>query len=98
MFYVNGALTNWNYTNDCLMKYNAEARGYEATLLLKEGYYNYQYLFLPQGRSCGSNLPAEGNYYQTENEYTILVYYAQRGSRYDRLVGVRNFRFEPSKQ
>lgn len=97
-FYINGALSNWSFSPEYKMQYNPANMGYEATLLLKEGYYNYQYLFLPNNNNMGLTEQAEGNFYQTENEYTILVYYSQRGARYDRLVGVRNFVFAPSKQ
>ena len=29
----------------------------------------------------------EGDFYQTDNEYTVSVYYRQPGKRYDRLLG-----------
>ena len=53
-------------------------------------------MYVPTGQRIGDPSLVDGNYYQTENEYTILVYYTQRGSRYDRLVGYRQFRFAPS--
>lgn len=97
-FYVYGGLTNWNLVKEAKMKYSAEYKGYEATLPLKEGYYNYEYVFVPDGGGQPDAGYVEGNFFQTGNEYSILVYYLQRGSRYDRLIGVRNFKFEPSKQ
>ena len=36
----------------------------------------------------------EGNYYQTQNEYSIYVYYRPMGARYDRLIGVTTVRNE----
>lgn len=73
------------------MKYNAARQRYEGQLLLKQGYYSYQYL-MDTGNGRGTTNPVEGNYYQTENEYSILVYYRQAGARYDRLVGWRTGR------
>ncbi len=96
--YIYGGLTNWGILPEAQMKYNPEQNIYEGSLLLKEGYYNYQYLYVPSGIANGTISTVEGNYYQTENEYTVLVYYTQKGSRYDRLVGYRNLKFEPSKQ
>jgi len=29
----------------------------------------------------------DGNYYETENNYTALVYYRANGERYDRVIG-----------
>ncbi|MDR1783415.1 MAG: DUF5103 domain-containing protein, partial [Dysgonamonadaceae bacterium] len=36
----------------------------------------------------------EGNYYQTENEYRIWVYYRPLGARYDRLLGTTNIQYK----
>ncbi len=97
-FFIYGGLTNWCVIPEAEMKYNSELQLYEGTLLLKEGYYNYQYIYIPTGSRIGDPSVVDGNYYQTENEYTILVYYTQKGSRYDRLVGYRTLKFAPSKQ
>jgi hypothetical protein len=31
--------------------------------------------------------PISGNFWETENQYTVLVYYRAPGSRFDRLLG-----------
>lgn len=95
--YVYGGLTYNQFSPLNKMLYNPESNAYEASLLLKVGYYNYQYLFVPQGKTQGDTLPFEGNYFQTENEYTVLVYYTPFGGRYDRLVGVSTFKYIPTK-
>lgn len=70
------------------MHYNAEKHAYETVLLLKQGYYNYLYLTVPHsGRGPGQTQNIEGDFYQTENEYDILIYYSTPSARYDRLVG-----------
>jgi hypothetical protein len=69
------------------MEYNSATGAYEKAVLLKQGNYNYQYLFVGRGATRGETGPVEGNYYQTENEYAIFVYYRPFGARYDRLVG-----------
>ena len=61
------------------MHYNEETKLFEATLKLKQGYYNYYY-------DTPDN-SIEGNFYQTKNEYLILVYARPLGERYDSLVG-----------
>jgi len=55
-------------------------------MLLKQGYYSYQYLVL---RADDTTAPAstEGDYYQTSNRYDALIYYRGTGDRTDRLVG-----------
>jgi hypothetical protein len=69
------------------MTYNFDTKAYEKAVLLKQGNYNYQYIFVPNGETRGETALFEGNYYQTENEYAIFVYYRPFGARYDRLVG-----------
>lgn len=70
------------------MTYDPEIGAYTASLLLKQGSYNYQYIFVPDGSSQGLAGPVEGDFYQTVNEYTVKVYHRPKGTRFDRLVGV----------
>lgn len=83
--YINGYLTYDNFDERNLMKYDALNEEYSQTLLLKQGSYNYQYL-AKSGNIFTTSL-IEGNYFETENEYTIYVYHRPLGSRNDLLVG-----------
>lgn len=73
------------------MTYNYENKCYEKAVLLKQGLYNYMYVSKKDNRA--STELAEGNYFQTENEYMILVYYRPPGGRYDKLIGMQNMKF-----
>ncbi len=84
---VFGALTGWNANKSNEMKWNYESAGYELSLLLKQGYYNYQYVYVPQGSKKADSANLEGSFFITENEYQIFAYYRDLTSRYDRLVG-----------
>lgn len=86
--YIDGEMTNHLYSPHNEMVYNPQTGKYEKTLLLKQGSYNYQYLFLPDGASSASAAPIEGNYYETINEYLVKVYHRAQGERYDRLIGI----------
>lgn len=86
--YIDGEMTNHLYTPYNEMVYNPQTGQYEKTLLLKQGSYNYQYLFLPDGASSATAAPIEGNYYQTVNEYLVKVYHRAPGERYDKLIGI----------
>ena len=57
---------------------------------MKQGYYDYSYLYVDHDKSSVSG-SFDGNYYETENLYTILVYYKPFGGRADALVGVATF-------
>lgn len=87
-YFVEGDLTGRSFGPLSRMVYNRATGRYELSLLLKQGAYNYQYLYVPPGSGRGEAGPVEGNHYQTVNEYTVRVYHRPRGSRYDRLVGI----------
>lgn len=91
--YLNGEFTYDSFAPEYKMQYNPDSGLYENTQLLKMGYYNYQYIFLPYSGAASSTAEIQGNFFQTENRYTVLVYYSQRGSRYDRLIGLTDFQF-----
>ena len=93
--YLQGEFTYDLFNEQTQMKYNSDSYMYESVQLLKQGSYNYQYLYVPQGSTKGETGPTEGNYYQTENEYLILVYHKPFGERYDRLIGVKQITFTP---
>lgn len=84
---VFGALTGWNANKTNEMQWNYEHAGYELTMLLKQGYYNYQYVYVPEGSKKADSVNLEGSHFETENEYQIFAYYHDLASRYDRLVG-----------
>ena len=84
---VFGALTQWNANKGNEMTYNFGTSRYELTLLLKQGYYNYIYVYVPQGAKVADHTNIEGSFWQTENDYQIFVYYRDLAGRFDRLVG-----------
>ena len=70
-----------------LMRYDEASGCYRCSLLLKQGAYNYQYLFFPDGAKQGRTDVIDGDKYQTMNQYAIRVYDRPSGERYDRMVG-----------
>lgn len=90
--YLNGELYNNVLDENSKMEYNPQTNQYEKSVLLKQGNYNYQYLFVPAGQTVGETGPIEGNYYQAENEYSIYVYFHPMSARYDRLIGVTSIK------
>ena len=84
--YINGFFTNDRFLPQYEMKWNEKNQQYEGELLLKQGYYSYQYLMMkPEGKL--KPVPSEGNFFQTENTYQALIYFKANGDRTDRLVG-----------
>jgi len=85
--FLSGELVENKIDNNSKLIYNFERGTYEKTLMLKQGSYNYRYVFRPSGSNEYTLSKTEGSYWQTENEYQIYVYYRPFGGRYDQLVG-----------
>ena len=69
------------------MIYNTESKRYESIMLLKQGFYNYKHIAVDKQTGQLDEGVISGNFWQTENNYKVLVYYRDLGSRYDRLIG-----------
>jgi hypothetical protein len=89
--YLMGELTGNQISDSSLMDFDERKGMYYKRLLLKQGYYSYTYVTKDSKQQQAIANPAltEGNYWETENNYTILVYYRPFGGRHDELVGLR---------
>ncbi len=87
--YVMGELTDWNFSQKNRMKYNYRDSQYELKLLLKQGFYDYQYVYLEDGKDVADVSRFEGSHSIAENDYTIYVYHRKPGNVHDSLVGVQ---------
>lgn len=85
--YIDGELSEYRFSDNNKMLRNPQNGLYEKFIRLKQGAYNYQYLFVPKGESIGKASVIEGNKYETQNEYRVNVYHRVPGERYDRLIG-----------
>lgn len=83
--YVCGLWDNGSPNPECKMTYDEKTGMYECGVFLKQGYYNYQFRQFVDG--VGRTALTEGDFYQTKNEYLILVYHRPQGARFDALVG-----------
>jgi Domain of unknown function (DUF5103) len=83
--YINGLLTNYQFSPENRMVFNDSTGLYEGTLFLKQGFYNYGYITIDDKSRQRTEL--EGDYFETENVYTVLVYYRAFTDRADQLIG-----------
>ncbi len=88
--YIVGGLTDWKMLPEYRMVFDQRVGAYVARLLLKQGYYNYQYAVPDQNGNPDFSV-IEGDWYATENQYTVLTYFRPRGGQYDQLVGAHTF-------
>lgn len=95
--YLNGNWANSTDRDAYLMTYDEEKQCYSAVITMKYGYYSYQYLLYrdeensdvsDRKQPVSRTFLTEGDFFQTENEYLVLVYYKASADRTWRLVGV----------
>ena len=84
--YIMGEFTNWQLNKNNLLKFNPDSNQFEATLFMKQGYYNYTYAFLENDKERAEISYIEGSHFEAENEYKIYVYYREPGTLYDQLI------------
>lgn len=81
-----GEISNYVYRPEYQMYYDYDRKGYTAKILMKQGYYNYCYAWT-DGETIDIGR-VEGDHWETENQYTVIVYHREMGQRYDRAVGL----------
>lgn len=85
--YVYGNFNNYALEAENQLQFNSESGLYECAFPLKQGFYNYKYVITDTDGTLDEGA-ISGNFYQTENNYKVLVYYRDLGARYDRLIGL----------
>ncbi|CAM3981441.1 DUF5103 domain-containing protein [Flavobacterium branchiophilum] len=84
--YINGMFNNYAFSPENKMDYNADTGYYEKAIMIKQGFVNYQYVLKNTDGTIDEDHAVDGNFYQTENNYAVLVYYRENGGRYDRVI------------
>ena len=85
--YVTGMFNNYTLTAENKMEYNPEKAIYEKAILIKQGFTNFQYVLADNKGNTDQENAIDGNFFQTENNYFVLVYYKENNQRYDRVIG-----------
>lgn len=82
-----GNFNNRTIDDSTYMRYDPQTDTYRNTRLFKQGFYNYKYVLVNRDGSIDS-AAIDGNFWETENDYTVIAYYRELGGRYDRVIGV----------
>ncbi|MDZ4839455.1 MAG: DUF5103 domain-containing protein [Bacteroidota bacterium] len=84
--YIFGALSNWQLEDRFKLEYDRRTNMYSSSVLLKQGYYDYCYAI--KGEDGKLNLyNYEGSHWETENNYTVFVYWRPPAAPGDMLIG-----------
>ncbi len=93
--YIVGAFSDWQAKEEYRLDYDSSRELYLGEALFKQGYYDY--MFALKNDDGYLDIDAiEGSFFETENDYLIIVYYRPMGAEYDRIVGVTNFSSAPT--
>jgi hypothetical protein len=84
--YIYGNYNNYALDEGNQLTYNSRSGNYQAIMKLKQGFYNYKYVIV-DGKGNLDEGKISGDFWQTENNYKVLVYYRDLGARYDKLIG-----------
>jgi hypothetical protein len=85
--YITGMFNNYALSPEYKMDYNSKNNRYEKAVLIKQGFTNFEYTVADSKGIIDSENGIDGNFYQTENDYTVLVYYRENNDRYDHVIG-----------
>jgi hypothetical protein len=88
--WVGGNWSDWSSNDAYKMRQNGKLM--EAVILLKQGFYNYRFTSIKNGKQTSV---IEGDYAETENDYDILVYVRDIRLQADVLAGYSGFKFNP---
>lgn len=86
--YVTGGFCDWQLYEENKLKYNKSESAYQGKILFKQGVFDYYYALVDKDDKIDLSA-MEGSWFETENDYMILVYHRPFGGRYDKLVGLR---------
>ena len=85
--YITGMFNNYSLSPEYKMDFNKEKNTYEKAILIKQGFTNFQYQIADEKGDIDGENAIDGNFWQTENDYTILVYYRENNDRYQKVIG-----------
>jgi hypothetical protein len=85
--YIFGELSDWRLQDKFKMTYLPDYKGYYAMVKLKQSYYNYEYVIWNEKEKKIDLTFTEGNHFETENDYHILLYHKNPFYGYDELIG-----------
>lgn len=87
--YIVGSFNNWRIDASSKLEYDNATTRFYINLLLKQGVYDYAYVWVDAATHKPDYTMLEGSHFETENDYQLLVYYRPVTARWDELVGYR---------
>ena len=86
--HIIGMFNDYDISKDSELKYDETEKIYKTALLLKQGFTNYKYVVVKNDGTVLEELNPDGNFFETENVYHVLVYYKTETDRFERIIGL----------
>ncbi|HTH83411.1 MAG TPA: DUF5103 domain-containing protein [Mucilaginibacter sp.] len=87
--YIVGKFNDYKIDDRSKMDYEPIKGRFFTNLFLKQGVYDYEYVWVDRSTNKPDDIPIEGTHFETENDYQLLVYYRPPTARWEELVGYR---------
>ncbi|MFC5283051.1 DUF5103 domain-containing protein [Pedobacter alpinus] len=84
--YVVGKFNAYQRNKINRMQYDATNNIFSLNTLIKQGVTEYKYVWADENGKVIKENAFEGDFFQTENDYQILIYYKAPGFRFDQLI------------
>lgn len=83
-----GMFNDYQLSNDSELTFDEGTNSYKTAILTKQGFTNYKYIIAKNDGTVLEALNPDGNYFETENVYHVLVYFKNDSDRYERIIGL----------
>jgi hypothetical protein len=87
--YVVGGFNNYTRTAANMLRYDENSNLWKVTLPLKQGLYDYEYVLETEGGAVVADA-FSNTFFDTGNDYLVLVYHRRAGTYWDELLGIGN--------
>jgi hypothetical protein len=85
--HVVGRFNNYTLDESSRMTFEPSKRRFYGNILLKQGLYDYKYIWLNKDTDKTDQTIFEGSYFETANTYQVFAYYKKPGARWEELIG-----------
>jgi hypothetical protein len=87
--YIVGRFNDYKLDDNSRLQFDQQTGKFATVQFLKQGVYDYAYVWVDKSGKIDDGA-LEGNHFETENNYQLLVYYRPAGSRWEELIGFKD--------
>jgi len=88
--YIIGRFNNYILDESSKLTFEAGRKRFYGSQFLKQGLYDYKYVWLNKETGAVDQAIFEGSFFETANTYQVFAYYKKPGSRWEELIGYGN--------